>query len=319
MSVSENIAWPLIGHEEAERAFLGALSAGKLHHGWIIEGPSGIGKARLARRIAAKMLGGATPADSLDSTQDDPVVEKLTAGAHPDLRWLARFPDEKGKLKQDIPVDAVRELNEFFSLKPALGGWRIGVIDSIDELNRSGANAILKTLEEPPAKCLLLLVSHRSRPVLPTIRSRCRLLRLHPLSDTDTRRVLDTSDAEGARESITHTLARGRPGNGLKLASSTGIASANAARNFLRGLPKPSDAALSDALAKCGADDTAFSAFSGEVLSWLAEKADTKPLYATAWLEMAALLGAVTELNIDKTQATAKLVSDLQRHVRKAY
>ena len=316
---NDNIAWPLIGHMEAERAFLEALASGKVHHGWIIEGASGIGKARLTKRIAAKMLGAEAPANSLDSPIDDPVIEKLRAGAHPDFRWLARFPDEKGKLKQDIPVDAVRELNEFFSLKPALGGWRIGVIDSIDELNRSGANAILKTLEEPPPKCLLLLISHRTRPVLPTIRSRCRLLRLHPLSEEDTRRILDSSSAEGARESITQTLARGRPGNGLKLASAAGIASANAARNLLRGMPKPSDAALSDVLAKCGADDTAFSAFSGEVLSWLAEQADTKPSYATAWLETAALLGSVTELNMDKTQATAKLVSDLQRHIRKAH
>lgn len=309
-------AWPIKGHDTAEQLFLSAQSSGRLHHGWMLEGPSGIGKSLLARRMAAHILGAANSIGSLDSAPDDPVVQKIMADAHPDLRWLCRRPDEKGKLKQDIPVDAVRGLNEFFSLKAALGGWRVGVIDSIDELNRSGANAILKTLEEPPENCLLILISHRTQPVLPTIRSRCRLLRLDPLSEADTRAALDASDHEQARESTVFALARGRPGHGLRLASSTGIAAANAARTFLRGLPKPSDAALSDVLAKAGVDDIAFEAFSHEALAWLSQKASETPRFATGWLEIARLIGSVRELNMDRTQATAKLVSRLQKAVQ---
>lgn len=313
MTGMPDTAWPLYGHQEAQAAFIAAHKTGRLHHGWMIEGPSGIGKARLARRVASFILGATCSQGSLDASVQDPVVQKIQSESHPDLRWLARKPDEKGKLKQDIPVNAIRELNQFLSLKPALGGWRVGVIDSIDELNRSGANALLKTLEEPPANCLLLLVSHRKRAVLPTIRSRCRLLRLNVLNDADTRAVLDASDHERARESATQSLARGRPGHGLRLASSSGIAAANAARNYLRGLPKPSDAALGDALKFGGVDDIAFEAFQGEVLAWLSEKSANKPAYAKCWLETARLVASASELNMDKTQATAKLIAGVQK------
>ena len=133
----ENIAWPLLGHERCEASFLEALDSNRLHHGWILEGPSGIGKALLARRMAAKVLGAQCMSGTLDAAIDDPIIQKLTADAHPDMRWIYRRPDEKGRVKQDIPVDAIRELNEFFSLKAGLGGWRVGIIDSLDELNRS--------------------------------------------------------------------------------------------------------------------------------------------------------------------------------------
>ncbi len=309
-------AWPLFGHEAAEALFLDAYTQKRLHHGWLLDGPSGIGKSLLAHRMAAHMLGAVTTSDTLQSQDTDPVVQKIMADAHPDLRWICRRPDEKGKLKQDIPVDAVRGLNEFFALKPALGGWRVGVIDSLDELNRSGANAILKTLEEPPDRCLLILISHRTQPVLPTIRSRCRVLRLSPLSPADTRMALDRSDHDLARESMVLTLARGRPGQGLRLASPSGIAAANAARTFLRGLPKPSDAALSDALAKGGADDVAFEAFCSEALAWLAEAANERAQMARGWLDIAQLIGTVRDLNMDRTQAIAKLVASLQKSTR---
>ena len=312
MTELAHIAWPLIGHEAAQSAFLSAHETGRLHHGWLIEGPSGIGKARLARKLAAYILGAKCAPGTLDSRPDDPVVQKIEAGAHPDLRWIWRQPDEKGKVKQDIPVDSIRDLNAFFALRPALGGWRVGVIDSLDELNRSGANALLKTLEEPPANCLLILVSHRTRSLLPTIRSRCRLLRLNTLSEQDTRRVLDASDHAAARESTTLALARGRPGRGLSLASPTGLAAANAARNYLRGLPRPSDAAISDVIARCGVDDIAFEAFKAEVFEWLAEKSQSHSAYAQCWLESARLVAEAAEMNMDRTQASAKLIAGLQ-------
>jgi len=126
-------AWPLTGHEAAERAFLDALARARLHHGWLIEGAKGIGKAQLARRLAAYMLGARGNANHpLDIPPDAPVARKVIAEGHPDLRWLARRPDDKGKIPQDISVDEIRKLVAFFTLRPALGGWRVGVVDAVD-------------------------------------------------------------------------------------------------------------------------------------------------------------------------------------------
>ena len=188
-------AWPLYGHDAAEASFLASATTGKLHHGWLIEGPSGIGKATMAKRLAAYMLGARGPETSpLDADPSDPVARTCLAGGHPDLRVVHRELNDKGKLRQDITVDQIRELTHFFSLKPAQGGWRVGIIDSLDELNRNGANALLKTLEEPPGHSILFLVNHGTTPILPTIRSRCRVLRVSALSDEDTKRALETAD-----------------------------------------------------------------------------------------------------------------------------
>ena len=310
-----DIAWPLFGHSKAERKFLQAASSGKLHHAWLIEGPSAIGKARFAKRIAAYMLGATLREEtSLDTFDTDPVVQKLEAEAHPDLRWVSRRPDEKGKVKQDIPVDAIRALNQFFGLKSAMRGWRVGVVDSLDELNRNGANAMLKTLEEPPANCLLLLISHGTKTLLPTIRSRCRTLRLNVLSDEDTLSSLKLAGAEDARAAA--KLARGRPGLGINLSRPSGVASANAARSWLRALPKPSDSAMAQVIQTAGVDDVAFQAFSGEVLAWLADGAADRPNHSATWLESARLLSEVRELNMDRAQAAAKLIERVQTSMR---
>ena len=305
------IAWPLIGHEVAEASFVSAHRSGRLHHAWLIEGPSGIGKSRLVKRLAGYMLG-ATGTDERpqDAPTTDPVVQKLEANAHPDLRWLARFPDDKGKLKQDIPVDAIRELNKFFSLKSGLGGWRVGVIDALDELNRSGANAMLKTLEEPPSNTVLFLISHGTRPVLPTIRSRCRRLRLNKLTDDDVSRVLDLISAENAQAA--NELAKGRPGFGLELASAAGLSAANAARSLVKSLPKPGHAALAEAIRAASVDASSYAAFSSEILDWLAREAPTNSDYANAWLSLSRLTSETRDLNMDRAQAAAKLISGLQ-------
>lgn len=308
-------AWPLIGHRSAVQDFRAAFDSGRLHHAWLIEGPSGIGKAQLAKQITSFVLGATCKDGTLEADKDDPVACKLLAESHPDVRWLDRRPDDAGKIKQDIPVDVIRELNGFFALKPALGGWRVGVIDSVDELNRSGTNALLKTLEEPPPQCLLLLITHGTRPLLPTVRSRCRRLRLKTLSDEDTENVLNSlvhsADKSGAQAAL--SLARGRPGYGLSRASASGLAAANAARTFLRSLPKPSDGALGDAILKAGADDIAFEVFSDMTLDWLSERAHNNPSIAKYFLDTTKLITTATELNMDRTQASAELIGRLQK------
>ena len=305
-------AWPLFGHEGAETAFLEAHASGRLHHGWLIEGPSGLGKATLARRIAAFLLGARGPARApLDAPAEDPVVQKVMAEAHPDLKWLCRRPDEKGKLPQDIRVETVRELLHFFELRPALGGWRIGVIDSHDELNRFGANALLKTLEEPPAHCLLVLVCHGRVPVLPTIRSRCRRLRLSRLDEASLKRVLEHHDVQDG-DAVT-ALADGRPGHGLAMADPGAMKAAEAGRALLQGLPRPDAGRVDAAIRNASASEPAFDAFTGTLLKHAREAAEAAPETAETWLEISRTLSQARELAMDRAQTVAKLVAGLQK------
>ena len=305
------IAWPLYGHSSEEAQFLSAAQSGHLHHGWLLEGPSGIGKSRLAKRIASFILGANTlSSNTLDATSDDAVVQKIVAGSHPDLRWVWRKPDEKGKIKQDIPVGDIRSLNQFFSLKSGMGGWRVGVIDSLDELNRNGANALLKTLEEPPSNCLLILISHGTRTVLPTIKSRCRSLRLRPLGEDDTMAALKSAGVGDARSAA--KLARGRPGLGIELSAPSSMAAASAVRSYLRALPRPSDTLMAQVIRTAGADPKAFDAFSGELLDWLQTASIERPGCSKEWLDMSRLLSETRALNMDRTQAAAKLIAGLQ-------
>jgi DNA polymerase III subunit delta' len=190
----------LYGHGEAESALLAAYRGGRFPHAWLIGGPAGIGKATLAYRMARFVLAHPDPATpsvqnatSLHVDADQPVVRRVAAQAQGDLLVLERTINEKtNKLRQDIQVDDVRRTITFFGSTPGEGGWRVAIVDSVDELNASGANALLKVLEEPPRRAVLLLVSHSAARVLPTIRSRCRVLALRPLP------VPDVASAAGA-------------------------------------------------------------------------------------------------------------------------
>ena len=187
----------LYGHVDAERALLDAYRGNRLPHAWLISGPPGIGKATLAYRMARFVLANPDPraplvqsASSLQVDPEHPVSRRIAAQTQADLLVLERTINEKTKkLRQDIQVDDVRRSVAFFGSTPGEGGWRVAIVDAVDELNTSGANALLKVLEEPPRRALLLLVSHSSVRVLPTIRSRCRLLALRPLAADDVARA----------------------------------------------------------------------------------------------------------------------------------
>lgn len=182
----------LIGQSAAETSFLAAYNAGRLHHAWIITGPRGVGKATLAWRIARFLLttpendGGMfapPPPETLDVPDTHPVLRRMIALSEPRLFLLRRPYDEKAeRLKADVTVDEVRKMKSYFTLSAADGGQRVAIIDCVDDMNVSAANSLLKLLEEPPAKVTLLLISHQPARLLPTIRSRCRELRLMPLS-----------------------------------------------------------------------------------------------------------------------------------------
>ncbi|SFI36325.1 DNA polymerase III subunit delta' [Jannaschia pohangensis] len=205
----------LFGQEAAEAAFLDAWTTGRLHHGWLLTGPRGVGKATLAWRIARFLLTDpAAGADTLDPPAGHPALPRIRALSEPGLMLLRRPWDDKAKkLKTQITVDEVRRLGGFFGMSS--GGRRVVIVDPADDLNPSAANAILKLLEEPPAAATLLLISHQPARLLPTIRSRCRVLRLGPLSPDALRAAVVQA---GGHEAAAAPLAEGSVGAALELA-----------------------------------------------------------------------------------------------------
>ncbi len=178
----------IYGHESAIDEFVSAWRGGKMHHAWLLTGPRGVGKATFAweaaKRVLADAAGPVSPGDDIDVPSDHRIAHLLMADSHPDFKWLERGMNKTGTaLARNISVDQIRSLGDIFSVTPALSDWRVVVIDSADELEASAANALLKMLEEPPANCLFLLVSHVPGRLLPTIRSRCRMLEFQALAD----------------------------------------------------------------------------------------------------------------------------------------
>ena len=216
----------LIGHTEVGGQFRAAVASGRSHHAWLLAGPPGVGKATFAAAAAAWVLARASghshPIDAatLDVDPEHPTARLIAAGSHMDLRRLERTLDTTGKLRSGIRVDEVRALQPLFRSTPALGDWRVIIVDSIDDMNRAAANALLKNLEEPPPQTLFLCVSHAPGRLLPTIRSRCRTLRFQQLSDLQVERALRIAlpEASASERETLVTVASGSPGRALRFA-----------------------------------------------------------------------------------------------------
>jgi DNA polymerase-3 subunit delta' len=306
---------PLIGNPRAQQTFLAAMHSGALHHAWLFAGPQGVGKGTFARLAAMRMLAEAAgelpssprpqsrgPASSslLDQESGTPdqvrgdkaniaVPENsrtralIEAGSHPDYRVLARLPKDPDKpgedLARSIPIAQVRSLQPLFATTPSLSPRRVVIIDAIDDLERAAANALLKNLEEPPAGTIFLLVSHAPGRLLPTIRSRCRILRFEPLAPDILTEELARRLPDAPREELAAivTGAKGSLGRALDFAG-LDLAGLDKALATIATTGDPTNAERS-ALAKSlalKAQQQRYEAFLDRAPAFIAEAATTR-------------------------------------------
>jgi DNA polymerase-3 subunit delta' len=258
----------LCGHEAAERTLAAALASGRMHHAWILGGPQGIGKATLAYRFARSALASpheqASGSETLDVADDTRAARQVRALSHPGLLLLRRPYDEKAKrFASAIPVDEVRRLRSFLSHRATDDGWRVVIVDDANELNVNAANALLKSLEEPPQRTIFLLVASAPGKLLATIRSRCRVLTLHSLASEPLRKAAAQA-LEAAGETLPkdaewpalERIAEGSVGRLLGLLGSGGLELNERLNALLNTLPRVdwrSVHALSDELAPVAA------------------------------------------------------------------
>jgi DNA polymerase III subunit delta' len=277
----------LLGHEAAERAIAAAFAGDRMHHAWLLAGPAGIGKATLAYRIARYVLARPEERDptgeTLSVSAGSAAARQVTALSHVGLLALRRPYDTRSKrFATAIPVDEVRRLKGFLGLTAGEGTWRVVIVDSADELNINAANALLKSLEEPPHRALFLLVSSQPSGLLPTIRSRCRRLDLAPLVGEPLRRAAETALAAGGIDSPTadqwrelERLADGSVRRVLQLAAAGGLELHQRIQALLAELPRldwTGAHALADSLA-VSAQEQRFEAFFALLLDAVARLA----------------------------------------------
>jgi DNA polymerase-3 subunit delta' len=273
----------LFGHALAEAALLAAYRSGRVPHAFLIVGPKGIGKATLAYRMARFVLAHPDPAAhdvaaaaSLAGDPKNPVARRIAAQAQPDLLIIERTLNDKGVLHKQIAVEDIRRTVAFFGSTAGEGGWRIAIVDAVDELNRSGANALLKVLEEPPARALLLLVSHSAARVPATLRSRCRILNLRPLAEADVVAAVTAATGLPAGDPDVAAAAAASDGSvarALDLLDEGALELRQQALDLLARLPALDPSALhalGEALA--GTDPQPLAAFVDTVNAWLAQR-----------------------------------------------
>jgi DNA polymerase-3 subunit delta' len=265
----------LAGQEDAEAVLLRAHASGRMPHAWLIAGPMGVGKATLAFRFARFLFAGSRPGGSLSVAESDPVFHRVASGGHADLLTVERqFDEERGRQRREIAVDDIRRVAPFLHLTAAEGGWRVVVIDGADGMNRSGQNAVLKILEEPPDNAVLLLLTERPMTLLPTIRSRCRQLVLPPLSVAAVDRLLAVyrPALSAARRTQLARIAQGSIGRALAVEAQGGL---DLLTGFLAVAASdpvdwPAMHALGDRLGAASADQ-AYRTLVQLVVDWLAE------------------------------------------------
>jgi DNA polymerase III subunit delta' len=309
----------LVGHERAEREVLEALRTRRFAHAWLISGPQGVGKASFAYRMARFILAGTDPfaraelASSLEIPADHPAARRIAAGAHPDLFLLDRTIGPSGKPRTEIIVDDARRATAFLQATSGEGGWKVLIVDAADELNRNAANALLKIIEEPPGRALVLLIAHVPARLPATILSRCRRLRLDPLNAQEiveiVRHLARNEASEGAIAEAA-LLAEGSVQRTLLFLESRAVEFARMAREVLEAPPKARSAAALKLASRLGArgGEASYDIVFDTIFDWLRERAnrqaaDLDPRAETAarlWGEIEARKREADAYNLDK-------------------
>jgi len=317
-----------MGHEAAVASLHHAATSGRLHHGWLLTGPPGIGKATLAFRFARWLLAGGETAD-LSIPESASLFRRVAAATHPDLFTAERRINEKTeRLQGEIVIATIREANKFMRLTPAEGGWRVIIVDGAEDMNPNTANALLKMLEEPPPRAILLLTTAAPGRLLPTIRSRCRVLPMAALPLPDMARLLGEYVPElgqGARNRLAE-LAEGSIGNALALAAEDGIALAALVDEALDAPVKPARAqAIADTVARMVEGVDKFETFFALLRARLAARTRQAARLGSGegganlaasvalWQEFGRMEREVLLLNLDKRAAVVVALSQLHR------
>lgn len=259
----------LFGQDAAARELLAGFSSGRMHHGWLLTGAKGIGKATLAYRFAGLALSVEEDlerqAAQLTGPDDAQAMRQVRALSHPGLLLIRRTYDMRAKrFMTAISVDEVRRVRNFLAHRASTGAWRVVIVDQADELNVNAANALLKSLEEPPDRTIFLLVSSEPGRLLPTIRSRCRTLSLSELASTEMRQAAEAALEAGEQAlprvdewAVLEQLAGGSVRRLLSLATTGGLALHEQVSTIMMGLPKvnwPQVHVLADELAPIAAE-----------------------------------------------------------------
>jgi DNA polymerase-3 subunit delta' len=274
----------LLGHEEARHLLASAIGAGKLHHALLLAGPQGIGKATLAFHLAYHLLSGTRGGDEdITFTAPDPASQTfrlIAQGAHPSLLHLTRpFMEKERKFRTVITVEEIRRVSRFLSMTSFDGGYRVVIVDPAEDMNTSAANALLKSLEEPPPRTIFILITHSPGRLLPTIRSRCQVMRLQPLDDALLADVLARLGAEipsdpAARDTL-FEQAGGSPRNAFLLTQYGGLEIAEAIAAVLSARRFDVEQAYKLGEAVNGRErDVQFSIFNRNLLELLAKQAE---------------------------------------------
>ncbi len=329
----------LLGQAEAEATLLDAYRSGRIHHGWLFGGPKGIGKATLAFRFARFVLAHPDPrlpavarATDLSVDPEHPAFRKVASGAHTELLHIRRPWDEKGKrFKQDVTVEEVRRTVGFFGQTAGEGGWRIAIVDPADDMNASAANALLKILEEPPARSLILVLSHQPGRLLPTIRSRCRRLALEALDEPTLVAGLEgLGFAAKTDHSTLYAAARIADGSlrrAILMIENDGVAIHRRVETIANRLPALDVKAmhqLADIVTARGADDVFevavefLQGHAAEAARRAAEAGDgaRAAAYAEAFATIGATVGTNEALNLDRRATVVSLLRTLVEAAR---
>lgn len=336
----------LLGHTEAEQLFLRCWQNNSLHNSWLISGIKGIGKATFAFRLARFILSAdennRSKYNGLDVSPDSSVYKLIAGSAHPDFKVLQRdytdtdrkkvlkaikdgeqlSPDELKELKKSayIRVDDVRTINEFLSRRSSGDGWRVVLIDSVDDMNSAAANAVLKILEEPPHKTLMLLVSHNPNRLLPTIRSRCAKLELKPLQDGEVASLLRRYRPELPEKEVKKitAIASGSIGKALSYADNNAAERYDALCALAAAGKDFKTADLLDFCADATANEENYALVQELILKFLSEHAkNTNKVVETAdcWSSAVQTFSEVDSLNLDKKQALINILANMCKQI----